>query len=252
MIKPLFTLLSSEKAQALAEKFNLLIPPDILSETRYQFKENNLLLSVDLDSGNFQYNKESTDSAKEKLDGDNKLIADFHSMLDSFGILREELKTGRSKIMYLRTEEGELTSTQDPNQAEAAQISIWPKNLGDKQIFTPEFNKSLVNGNVLGSANNLENYLSLNFTSWTIDETTYATYPTKSADVAFEDLRLGKGVVVIEPLKPQVSITSIYLGYFMSENYNIYLQPIYIFEGPNFVAYVSAISEQYQNQATQN
>lgn len=238
VIKPISTLLSSERSQGLAEKFNLLVPADILSETNYLFKENEKSLTVDLDSGNFIYIKESTQSADQKIDDEAKLVRDFQNILNSLGVLKDELKMGRSKVVNL--EEGTI------------QISLWPQAIDNKQIFTPQFNKSLVNGTVLQSTDNLESYLSLNFTFWPIDTTTFATYPTKNADKAFEDLRLGKGVVVIEPVKPQVSITSIYLGYFLSENYNPYLQPIYIFEGPNFVAYVAAISEQSQSQTTQN
>lgn len=237
IIKPLASLLSPEKSQNLADKFGISTSPQVLSETNYRFKDKEKTLNVDLDSGNFTYVNGATSSAVEKLDDDNKLIGDFENFLSTLGIFKTELKEGRFKVNIIKPE----TST--------AQISIWPKSLDKKSIFTPDFNKSLVNGLIYNSASNLENYLSLNFTFWPIDESIFATYPTKSPDEAFNDLKGGKGIVIIEPAKPQVSITSVYLGYYLGENYSQYLQPIYIFEGPQFVAYVPAVSSQFIEQA---
>ena len=89
----------------------------------------------------------------------------------------------------------------------------------------------------------------MQFINFPIDTTTYATYPIKTAETAYNDLKTGKGIVILQPPKAQVSISSVYLGYFISDKYTPYLQPIYIFEGQNFVAYVPAISSEFFNQA---
>lgn len=221
IIKTYATFLSAQRSQDLAEKFAIKTPPQILSETNYVYKEGEKTLEVNLDSGNFRFKKEATPSATT-LDSADKISADFKNVLNSLGVLKDQLKNGRAKMV-------------------GSQISIWPQDLDGKAIFTPEFNKSLVNAQVSGSANNLENYFSLNFFFFLIDESTFATYPLKRAEEAFEDLKQGQGVIMIEPSKPQVSITSIYLGYYLPEGYTPYLQPIYVFEGPQFVAFTSAI-----------
>ncbi len=236
--KPFATFLSAEKSQVLAEKFAITNEPQIITETNYLFKNQDSLLSVDLDSGNFTYRREASISAKESLDNDSKLTSDFKATLNSLGVLKPQLSEGKSKVTMVKKEE-----------AQVAQISLWSANLDDKPIVTPDFNKSPVNALVYKSAEDIQNYLSLNFTYYPVDSSTFATYPIKSAETALGDLRLGKGAVIIEPPKPNVSITSVYLGYFQSENYSPYLQPIFIFEGPNFVAYVPAISEQFQSPA---
>lgn len=243
------TLLSSERSQTLAEKFGLTIPPEILSDTKYRFKDKDKILLVDLDNGNFTYTKEATVSGNIALDDDNKLVSDFEQMLARLGVFKDDLKQGRNKITPLKIAGGKLISTQLKSEASAVQISLWPAPIDKKSIFTGDFNKSLINATVLGSADRIDSYLSLNFTYFPIDTNTFATYPLKTAEAAFDDLKNGKGVVIVEPVKPQVSITSVYLGYFLGEFYSPYLQPIFIFEGPNFVAYVSAISEQSQSVA---
>lgn len=248
IVKSFATLLSPQKSEDLAKKFDILTPPQILNEIQYKFEENSKSLLVDLDTGNFYYTREATISAVEKLDDDNKFLSDFEKFLDSLGYLSADLKEGRTKITLLKKDGEKLISTTLRSEAIAAQVSIWPKAIEGKSIFTPDFKKALVNATILSSAADLGNYLSINFTNFVLDLTTFATYPTKSAEQAFDDLKGGGGVVVLEPDKPQVSITSVYLGYYLSQNYSPYLQPIFVFEGPNFVAYVPAISSEYLNQ----
>ena len=235
------TFLSPEKSQTLAQKFDIASPPQILSETKYKFTDQSRSLNIDLDNGNFFYTKEATLSAIQSLDDDQKLISDFKQVLVNLGISRQDLKNGRSKVT--------LIPTSLRAEAQAAQISLWPEALDKKSIFTPDFNKALINATVVKEAGELDNYLSLDFIYYPIDTTTFATYPTKTAEDAFENLKNGQGVIILEPKNPQVSITSVYLGYYLSKDYNPYLQPVFVFEGPNFVAYVSAISEQFQTGA---
>lgn len=249
VIKSFATFLSPDRSQELAEKFNIIADPQILSETEYLFKQSGKSLTVDLDTGNFVYQKEATVSGQEALDDDNKLVSDFKKVLNTLGVFKDELNLGRTRINLLKADGSKLTSTTLRTETAAARISIWQQKLDDKSIFTPNFNQALINAIVVKSANDIENYLALNFTYYPIDTTTFATYPAKSAEEAFEDLKSGKGVVIIEPEKPQVSITAVYAGYYLSENYSPYSQPIYVFEGPHFAAYVPAVSSQFLNLA---
>lgn len=233
------TFLSGEKSQKLAQQFHINSDPQILSETNYLYRDADKTLSVDLNSGNFIYTKEATATASQTLDDDDKLVTDFKRFLSSLGVYKETLTKGQAKVVLLKRD----------GETQAAQISLWPEPIDKKPLLTSDFNKSLVSAVVKKTTSSIDDYLSLNFTFWPIDTTTFATYPTKLPEKALEDLRNGKGVVIIEPPKAQVSITAIYSAYLLPENYSPYLQPIYVFEGPQFVAYTEAISEQFQNQA---
>lgn len=238
VVKTYASLLSSEKSQNLAEKFNITVNPQILSETNYLFRDQDKSLNIDLDSGNFTYQKIATLSGEQTLEDEDRLISDFKGMLTNLGVLKPDLTNGRAKVVFIKDSGSNL-----------AQISIWPAAVDEKPIVTEEFNKSLINATVYKSASLIENYLSLNFTYYPIDISTFAIYPLKTSDQAFNDLKSGKGVVIIEPPKPNVSITSLSLGYFLSSSYNPYLLPVFIFEGPGFAAYVAAISEEFQSPA---
>lgn len=246
------TFLSPDRSAALAEKFAITSPPDRLSEIRFKFRENDKTLLIDLDNGNFSYTREASASGAVSFDDDNKLTSDFKQILANLGALKNDLANGRSKVTLLKTAGGELIPAQVKSEAQAAIISLWPASIDKKAVYSADFNKSLVSAVVLGGADQINNYLSLNFTYFPIELSTFATYPTKTTENAFEDLKTGKGVVVVAPDKPQVSISSVSLGYYLPQNYSPYLQPIFVFEGPNFVAYVSAISGQAEPGATQN
>ena len=246
--KSFSTLLSPEKSQNLAAKFNINTNPQILSDTKYQFTDQSKTLTVDLDTGNFLYRKEATVSGKETLNDDDKLVSGFEKTLDSLGIPISDLTKGRTKITLLKSNGNTLVPTNLRAEAQAAQISLWPQNIDQKSIFTSDFNKALVNATIVKSATDLADYISIQFTDYPIDTTTFATYPLKSPEVAYADLKSGKGVVVLEPTKPQVSVSSVYLGYYLSDNYNPYLEPIYVFEGQDFVAYVPAVSDEFITQ----
>lgn len=242
------TFLSPERSGALAEKLGIASSPEVLSETKYKFEDQNKTLLVDLDSGNFSYKNEATLSAEVSLEEDNKLVSGFQQTLASLGVLKEDLRSGQAKVIPLKIDGENLIPAETNSEAVAAQVSLWPASINNKPILTADFDKSSVSAVVYKTANSLDNYLSLNFTYYPIDSSTFATYPLKTSEAAFDDLKNGKGVIIIEPDKPQVSITSVYLGYFLSEDYSPYLQPIFVFEGPSFVAYVSAIPGQFQSQ----
>lgn len=249
VVKSFASLLSADRSNALAEKFGISSPAEILSDTKYRFRDKVKTFNVDLDSGNFTYSNDATISAKETVDDDNKLVLDFEGILGSLGVLKEDLKNGQTRVTLLRAGGGGFIPTELRSEANAARISLWPAQIDKKPIFTPDFDESLVNAVVVKGAGNIENYLSLEFSYYPIDTTTFATYPIKSSEEAFDDLKSGKGVVIVEPLKSKVSITSVNMGYFLGQFYSPYLQPVFVFEGPHFVAYVSAIREQFQSVA---
>ena len=247
MPKASATFLAPEKGQALAEKFKISSPPEILSETKQRFTQDNRILIVELDTGNFIYQTNTTPSATT-LEDDQRLTQDFKNFLQQIGVLKEGLNSDRIRIKPLKFDGSQFSVTDNKPEASGALINLWPGDIDKMPIVTSSFDKSLVQAEIINSARVLENIRSLNFIFWPVDTSTYATYRLKPPTTAFEELKSGKGIVVVRPTSSQVSITSIYLGYFESENYTPYLQPVFVFEGPGFVAYVSALTDEFLSQ----
>lgn len=223
---PFASFLSPDRAIKLAQSLNLIPIPQIMSETEHKFTNTDSTLLVNLDSGNFHYSRTSTPSAN--LTKDQNLETDFKKFLEKLGLINDSLKSGR-----VRAE----------NQKDYTQISIWPGDVDGKRIYTSSDKIALVNAAINGSLDDLSSFLAVNFTFWPIDTTSSATYPLKSAYDALEDLKSGSGIIIQAPDNSRVSLTNVYLGYYESIEYSPYLQPIIVFEGQNFLAYVPAIAK---------
>jgi len=253
MPKAAATLLSGDRSIALANKLGINEPPQILSEINYKFATSSgQTLNVELDTGNFKFIKEATISAnQEKIDLEPKLLGGFKNMLSDLGILNESLVAGPSKITYYKFFVDRLIPA-TIIEAEVAQIALWPGEIDKKPIVTGNLTQSLVYGLVDKQADT-KNLLKLDFTFWPVDQTSFATYPLKTAAQTFAELQNGQGTVIEESPTSAVSITDLTIGYFESNEYTPYLQPVFIFTGPNFTAYVPAIQNATaSNQATES
>jgi len=72
---------------------------------------------------------------------------------------------------------------------------------------------------------------------------TAATYPIKTAEEAFDELKKGQAYIPSYlGLDKEILISNVYLAYYLGDGEEEYLMPIIVFEGQkNFFAYVSAI-----------
>lgn len=225
------SLIAPKKAQELAKKLGYNLGPEILSQTVYKYTdETGSFVTIDLNTGSFKIQKvikiiteqESTPSAKTIIQHDQiRIVGDFKNFLAAKGLLPDELNRGPNKIIN-------------------NEINLFPADFDGLKIVTPYLNRSLIRA-ILTEVPSEEKYSSINYTYWTIDKTESSSYKLKKVEDAFNELKSSRGFVIIEPSKLQVSISNIYLAYYQSEQYSPYLQPIYVFEGPNFASYVSAI-----------
>jgi hypothetical protein len=72
-------------------------------------------------------------------------------------------------------------------------------------------------------------------------------YPLKTGDVAWDQLQKGAGYVVSrQGNSAAVTINKMFLGYLDVDEYQSYMQPVFVFLGENnFVAYVPAVDDGY-------
>lgn len=247
------SLLSSDRAQKLADSLGFSGRPEVLSSTRYKFTDGNGgTLLVDLTTGNFRLQrptKETTQISKPKAEsatdsaqpgtspfpGKEQLAADFKDYLASRNLLIKDLDNSRTNVTF-----------NGPSQEkwDTALVSILPPDWDNTPIVTASFSHGLVKATISATGDGTSKFLNVDYTVWQPDKTTYSTYPLKTAEQALTDLRSGLGFVSIEPPAAEVSISSVYLAYFQPEDYSPYLQSVYVFEGPGFAALVPATANQ--------
>ncbi len=232
------TLLAPNKARSLATSLGFEIGPETISPTIYKFKDKQGGdLTIDINSGNFSFNRAvATPSAKvTEIPDEGNVIESFKGFLSNRTLLKPSLQNGQVRVSY---------DNFSIKESKSAQISLWPEDIEGLKIVTPSFQKGLIQATLAWTGRDFD-YTSLNYIFWEPDQQNSSTYLIKSADLAFSDLKGGKGHVIVEPKSARASISSVYLAYYEPYEYSQYLQPVYVFEGDDFIGYVPAVSDQY-------
>lgn len=238
------SLMSPDRSRKLAEKLGFPNGPKVISTTQYSFSDNNFgVLNMDITTANFHFqrvakekNPVASESAQENtapLPGENQLIEELKNYLSSKNLLVPELAAGRGSVIY------EGTSAEN---SETVDVSLILSDFDNLPIVFPAYKHGLVRATITKYTSEISRFFKVDYTFWPIDVTTSSTYPLKTAVQAFDELKSGLGFVSVESPVPQVSITRISLAYFESEEYSPYLQPVVVFEGPDFTALVPAIA----------
>lgn len=230
------SLLAPDQTVQLASKFGFNSGREVLNATTYRYGDgSDGFFTIDLITGNFNYKKNIATSSG-KLDtaftDQTRLMQNFKEFLMGKGVLNNDLTTGRTNVIY-----GKSIST----ASSSAAVSIWPADFEGLQITTPSTKSGLAKALAINTNTEEDKYPELSYVFWQIDKTTFGTYPLEPVESAFVKLQSGLGLVTEEPTTANVSITKVSLAYFESEEYTPYLQPVYVFEGPNFTALVPAI-----------
>lgn len=232
------TLLAPNKARNLATSLSFENGPQTPSPTIYKFSDNlGGELTIDINSGNFSFNKPiATPSATlTEIPDESNIIDSFKNFLSTRSLLKSSLQEGRVQVSY---------DNFSKKESRSAQISLWPEDIESLKIVTPTFQKGLIQATLSATKGGYD-YTNLSYIFWEPDQQNSSTYLLKSVDLAFNDLKGGRGHVIIEPKTARASISLVYLAYYEPFEYSQYLQPIYVFEGDDFIGYVPALSDQY-------
>jgi hypothetical protein len=135
------------------------------------------------------------------------------------------------------------------SEANLIRVDFFRKNLGDDvQVVSTEIGKASVSVLVSGSSVAAKKIVEVNYRHVEVDTSaaSSSTYPIKTSEEAFADLKKGDYWPASDNDAKDVVIRKIYLAYFEPVNLTQFLQPVYVFEGDNdFVAYVRAITDKY-------
>lgn len=239
------TLLAPDRAKNVASGFDFRNGPVILSPNIYRFTDNNGgEFDINIANGNFKYKRNIASGSgmipEPVLPDEDSLIKNLKNYLGSNEQLPEDLEKGRGKSNYeAGSQRDSLTAT----------VSIWQDNIAESEdlsypIITNKYSEGLVKAIATKYPDDNYRFIRMNYTHWKILMENFATYPLRKIDDAFTQLKEGQGVVLLESKKPTVSLNTIYLAYYISEDYAPYLQPVYVFEGEDFAAIISAIASQ--------
>lgn len=176
-------------------------------------------------------------------------INQIKNFLKRGGFLTEDLNSGTPTAEYLKAESGKFVSAVSLSEAQLTKVNLFRKDYGaEKNIkpVTPEMPEANIWFIIAGGRGN--HIIAGEYHYFAISSNETATYPIKTSEVAWEELKAGKTYIANlgDNQNNNITIRKVYLAYYDAGQYAEYYQPVVAFEGDNdFYAYVPAITDEY-------
>ena len=254
------SLLAYDQAKQLAENLGFIRDPRKLSESRYRWSENldvPTTLVMDIITGEFQFEKKwrNNDSylTPTYFIPNEKAINLVKNQLSRLDLLPTDLETGETKISYWKVQNDKLVPAVALSKSQFLKVDLFRAELNDTPVVTIRPDKGLVTA-VLGlQKNENKQMVELDYKYFPVDQTQFATYPLIGVQVAWQRLQKGQAYFAQVPPanKTKIGIEDVYLAYYDAETPQQFMQPVYLFEGKDFRAYVPAVADEWVNVSNQ-
>lgn len=249
--------LSSQRAKNFAAKLGFTDEPKELTSTLYRFidpLEPLRSLEVDIATLNFKlkydYPKKPQIFFQGQIRSKSEVENEVKDFISSNGLFDKSILNGNITLDLLKINlaSNTLIPASSISNSNAVRLNFTRKELDGLKILPPGFNQSYNYALFTASDSIKTKITELFYTFWPIAFDNFATYPLRSSNSAWADLLDGKGTVIRVGYNTpnHIIIRNIYLAYYDSEEPQMFLQPIFVFEGDNnFIAYLPATSEEW-------
>ncbi len=248
-------LLALQKAKDRASNFGFLLSERSLSPILYQWTDKlspSRTLTYDITSLNFNivsdYFSDPNVLNKNSLPTQDVAIKTAQSLIQKLSASYSDIDNSKTKTTLLAINEGGqgLITATSFSAAQVIKVDFFQKDIDNIPITYANPPGSSMN--ILISPGEREGkVVEANFLHQNVSSES-ATYPTKSAQDAFNLLKEGKAHMVsyYGQSNGEVLIKNVYLAYYMGNGEQQYLTPVIVFEGNNgFFAYTSAVTDEW-------
>ncbi len=256
IIQPSSSLLALKNAQDKVSKIGFDSSGLSLSETLYRWNgQVSPFRNLVLDIVSFNFNLSSnyqTDQfvlqSQNRPDENGSIIkaTEFLSAMDNFPA---DIDPELTKTTLLAIQDQDLVPTTSLSSAQIIRVDFFQKKLDEIPIVysNPPFSTMTF---FVGGGEYDPMVVAANYFHQNVDTSSSTTYPIKTSEQAFNDLKEGKGYIAsFYGTTSTISIQDIYLGLYMGNEPQSYLLPVFVFEGNDgFFAYVSAIKDEWVNK----
>lgn len=176
-------------------------------------------------------------------------ISTAQSFLENLSFL-EDLDLDKTKTTLLTIKDSSVINATSLSSSQIIRADFFQKDINNLPIYYPNPPYSTINI-FIGGGTSQGQAVEAHVLHRAIDDKESATYPIKTANVAFEELKKGNSYIAsFNSSEAEISIKNIFLGYYLGDKEQKYLMPVIIFEGSSgFYAYVSAIKDAWiQNE----
>lgn len=176
--------------------------------------------------------------------GELKMAIDkAQSFLESMSLFPKDIDKEKTKTTYYSIKDNTLFPATSISNTDIVRVDFFQKDIDDLPIYYEKILTSSINllvGKEKKQLKIVEGHYSYKNIS---DES--STYAIKIAAQAFIELKQGKAYIAVRPQNNNISIKNVSLRYYMGEERGDFLMPVIVFQGDNFIAYVSAITDEW-------
>lgn len=212
-------------------------PTSPLRRLRYDIVTDNFILR-------YAFEDDLSLFAEKNFTSIDSLLAQTRNIMQSYGLYKEDLEGGQTRVTYLRLDGKNLVQTTSLSKSDAVRIDFMRRQIGGIQIVYPNPEDTPISVIYSGSRSPRKRMLQFAYTYWPIDYETVATYALKSSTQAWQELQDGAGYIARYPQRGNTAVVrNVYLAHYDSFDPQTYLQPVFVFEGDDgFLGYVPAVS----------
>lgn len=255
LVKPKPDLLGLEKATQKANSGGFENGPFKVSDFVYDWNTANgdpLLKTLRLNilDSNFEvtsnFLSDPTLIPADNIPSKDKAINIATSFLSKMNISTDTLDMENPQAQILSIQNNSLVEATSISNTQLIRINFFQLNIDNLPIYNPDPNISNVSVLVAGAQQGDGQVIQASYNLQSLSSEK-ATYPIKSATQAFEELKKGKAYISsFSGTSKTISIKDVFLGFYVPDGNQDYLQPIIIFKGKDgFYAYVNAITDEW-------
>jgi len=248
------SLLADQEAKVIANKYDFVFAPEIVSDDVYRWTKSLPLIStfeMDINTHQFQLDTDFMNRpellAKPNLPDGFQAVQVVKQFLSSTGLLPADVATSSGDIVYQKLIGRELKTAVSVSDAEFIEVDINRAPIDNVYpMYTPYNGRGIIHAIITGGLSGADSIVQLEYNYFPTFPGLIHTYPLRSIQSAWEILQAGEGYVAPEFTGQKAVIRSVNLGYFDDFSFQPYLQPIYVFEGDDsFIGYVPAVSAEF-------
>ena len=220
-------------------------------EYKYTFSDMYRKLDIDLTNFNFTYKYEMKRNkqlfTKVKIPSETAIkdaAIDFLKKIDKYP---EELAQGTMNIIYINYSQSTDTSTvvKRSKDANLVEVDFFRADISVLKVVTPTYFNSQ-NYVIFIPTEDGNNLMSAQVRFFAKSDDLTGVYALKTGEEAWQNLATGSANVVYNGSdKKTITIRKMELHYYDPDVYQQTIQPVYVFLGDNFAAYVPALKESY-------
>jgi len=247
--------LSLDKATQTAKKLSFTDPPEKISEEVYRFTNiiNSTTLTINVFTGQFEYHYnylgDQTLINPKGLPSENEAISLVKTFLEQIDKKTDEIDESEFKANYWKMAADKLVSAVAPSEADFIRINVFREKAGGEYpLMPPDPNFGLISFLLSGIEVQSKKIVEAKFVYFSYDKEKFGTYPTKTIEQAFEELKNKKYYLAsfTGNKDKTIKIRKIYFAYFDPPSSAKFLQPLFVFQGDdNFYGYVSAVASEW-------